>query len=129
MCIAAMADPISDSSTLYTQIVANSIFTQRQLSIILNQLKGAGKPEDISPGAYYRQVKQCRKKVKSLLYSIVLLQSTGIVKVEASVTLSKLAEQLSVIFSVGNSSDVALKTDIKDVMYVIDEVIKRSSAV
>lgn len=129
MCIAAMADPISNSNTLYTQIVANSIFTPRQLSIILNQLKGAGKPEDISPGAYYRQVKQCRKKVKSLLYSIVLLQSTGIVKAETSVTLSRLAEQLSVIFSVDNSSDVMLKTDNKDVMHVIDEVIKRISAV
>jgi hypothetical protein len=129
MCIAAMADSISNSSTLYTQIVANSIFTPRQLSIILNQLKGAGKPKDISPGAYYRQVRQCRKKVNSLLYSIVLLQSTGIVKAETSVILSRLAEQLSVIFSIDNSSDVVLKTDNKDVMYVIDEVIKRISTV
>jgi hypothetical protein len=129
MCIAAMVEPISNSSTLYTQIVANSIFTPRQLSIILNQLKGSGKPEDISPGAYYRQVKQCRKKVKSLLYSIVLLQSTGIVNAETSVTLSRLAEQLAVIFSVEYSSDVVLKTDNKDVMFVIDEVIKRISIV
>jgi hypothetical protein len=34
-----------------------------------------------------------------------------------------------VIFSVDNGSDVVLKTDSKDVMYVIDEVIKRISAV
>ena len=120
-----MIDRILNSNTFYGQIVANSIFTPRQLSIILNQLKGAGKPEDISPGAYYRQVKQCRKKVKSLLYSIVLLQSTGIVKAEMSVTLSRVAEQLAVIFSVDNNSDVVLKIDNKDVMYVIDEVIKR----
>ncbi len=124
-----MADPISNSSALYTQIVANSIFTPRQLSIILNQLAGRGKPKDISSGAYYRQLKQCRKKVYSLLFSMVLLQSTGIVKSEALVALSKLAEQLSVIFSADGGSDVALRTKKEDVMYVINEVIKRISMV
>lgn len=124
-----MADPISNSSALYTQIVANSIFTPRQLSIILNQLTGRGKPEDISSGAYYRQLKQCRKKVYSLLFSMVLLQSTGIVKAEALVALGKLAEQLSVIFSAEGGSDVALRTKNEDVMYVINEVIKRISMV
>lgn len=124
-----MADPISNSSALYTQIVENSIFTPRQLSIILNQLSGSGKPEDISSGAYYRQLKQCRKKVYSLLFSMVLLQSTGIVKAEALVALGKLAEQLSVIFSADSGSDVALRTKKEDVMHVINEVIKRLSMV
>jgi hypothetical protein len=124
-----MVDPISNSSTLYTQIVANSIFTPRQLSIIRNQLTGRGKPEGISSGAYYRQLKQCRKKVYSLLFSMVLLQSTGIVKAEALVALGKLAEQLSVIFSVDSGSDVALRTRKEDVMFVINEVIKRISKV
>ena len=124
-----MADPISNSSALYTQIVANSIFTPRQLSIILNQLTGRGKPEDISSGAYYRQLKQCRKKVYSLLFSMVLLQSTGIVKSEALVALGKLSEQLSVIFSADSSSDVLFRTKNDDVIYVINEVIKRISMV
>jgi nanoRNase/pAp phosphatase (c-di-AMP/oligoRNAs hydrolase) len=124
-----MADPISNSSALYTQIVENSIFTPRQLSIILNQMKGRGKPEGVSSGAYYRQLKQCRKKVYSLLFSMVLLQSTGIVKSEALVALDRLAEQLSVIFSVDSGSDVALGNKKEDVMYVINEVIKRISMV
>jgi hypothetical protein len=124
-----MASPISNSNALYTQIVANSIFTPRQLSIIRNQLTGGGKPEDISSGAYYRQLKQCRKKVYSLLFSMVLLQSTGILKAEALVALGKLAEQLSVIFSADSGSDVALRTKKEDVMYVINEVIKRLSMV
>ena len=124
-----MADPISNSSALYTQIVANSIFTPRQLSIILNHLTGRGKPENISSGAYYRQLKQCRKKVYSLLLSMVLLQSTGIVKAEALVALGKLSEQLSVIFSADSSSDVLFRTKNDDVIYVINEVIKRISMV
>jgi nanoRNase/pAp phosphatase (c-di-AMP/oligoRNAs hydrolase) len=124
-----MVGTISNSSALYTYIVANSIFTPRQLSIILNQLTGSGKPKDISSGAYYRQLKQCRKKVYSLLLSMVLLQSTGIVKAEALVVLGKLAEQLSVIFSADSGSDVVLGTKEEDVMHVINEVIKKISMV
>ena len=122
-----MVDTILNSNTLYGQIVANSIFTPRQISIILNQLKGRGKPENLSSGAYYRQVKQCKSKVNSLLYSMVLLQSIGIIKTDASVALGKLAEQLSVIFSIDSSSDIVLGTSEEDVMYVINEVIKRIS--
>ena len=87
-----MVDRGSNSNTLYTYLVANSVFTPRQFSIILKQLEGSGKPENISSGAYYRQVKQCRKKVFSVLYSMTLLQSMGIVQPEALATLSKLAE-------------------------------------
>jgi hypothetical protein len=118
-----MSDKGSNSNALYVYIVANSLFTPRQLSIILKQLEGSGKPENISSGAYYRQVKQCRKKVISVLYSMILLQSLGIVQSEA---LSKLAEQLAVIFD-SRSSDAMSGLNIDDVISVIDEVIKRIS--
>jgi hypothetical protein len=121
-----MADQGSNSDTLYAYIVANSLFTPRQLSIILNQLEGGGKPEKISSGAYYRQVKQCRKKVISLLYSIMLLQSIGIVHPDALRTLNRLAEQLTVIFA-SESSDGTPRLDVDDVISVINEVIKRVS--
>ena len=121
-----MEDQGSNSDTLYAYIVANSLFTPRQLSIILNQLEGGGKPEKISSGAYYRQVKQCRKKVISLLYSIMLLQSIGIVHPDALTTLNRLAEQLTVIFA-SESSDGTPRLDVDDVISVINEVIKRVS--
>ena len=121
-----MADQGSNSNALYAYIVANSLFTPRQLSIISNQLKGGSKPEKISSGAYYRQVKQCRKKVISILYSMILLQSTGIVQSEALTTLNKLAEQLTVIFA-SESSDAMSRLNVADVISVINEVIKRVS--
>ena len=121
-----MADQGSNSNALYVYIVANSLFTPRQLSIISNQLKGGGKPEKISSGAYYRQVKQCRKKVISILYSMMLLQSIGIVQSEALTTLNKLAEQLTVIFA-SESSDGMSRLNVDDVISVINEVIKRVS--
>jgi hypothetical protein len=83
-------------------------------------------PEKISSGAYYRQVKQCRKKVLSVLYSMILLQATGIVQIETSTTLTRLAEQLAVIFA-SEGSDVAGKLDVNDVISVIDEIVKRMS--
>jgi hypothetical protein len=119
-----MADQGSNSNTLYAYIVANSLFTPRQLSIISKKLKGSGKPENISSGAYYRQVKQCRKKVISVLYSIMLLQSVGIVESETLTILSKLAEQLAVIFD-SESSDAMSELNVDDVISVINEVIKR----
>jgi hypothetical protein len=122
-----MSDQASNSNILYTHLIVNSLFTPRQLSIILKQLQGGGKTEKISSGAYYRQVKQCRKKVISVLYSMTLLQSMGIVQPEASTTLSKLAEQLAVIFASESSSDAISRLNVDDVISVIDKVIKRMS--
>ena len=122
-----MAAPGPNSSTLYAYIVANSLFTPRQLSIILKQLGGTGKPEKITSGAYYRQVKQCRKKVISVLYSMMLLQSMGVIQQEAPATLSKLAEQSAVIFASEGRSDATPRLNINDVIPVINEVIKRIS--
>jgi hypothetical protein len=121
-----MSAPQSNSSTLYAYLLANSLFTPRQLSIISKRLQGGGKAEKISSGAYYRQVKQCRKKVLSILYSMILLQSTGVVELEASATLSKLAKQLAVIFA-SESSDVMNRLNMNDVISVIDEMVKRMS--
>jgi hypothetical protein len=122
-----MPDPTSNSSTIYAHLVANSLFTSRQLSIISKKLQGRGATEKISSGAYYRQVKQCRKKITSVLYSMILLQSMGIVQLEAPSALSKLAEQLAVIFASENSSDVTTRLNVEDVISVINEVIKRMS--
>lgn len=122
-----MSNQGSNSNILYTHLVANSLFTPRQLSIILKQLEGGGKPEKISSGAYYRQVKQCRKKVISILHSMIILQSMGIVQSDASATLSKVAGQLAVIFASESSSDAIPRLNTNDVISVIDEVIKRMS--
>ena len=122
----SVANPQSNSSVLYAYLIANSLFTPRQFSIISKRLQGSRKAEKISSGAYYRQVKQCRKKVLSVLYSMILLQSTGVLQLETSATLSRLAEQLVVIFA-SEGSDVTDRMNINDVISVIDEVVKRMS--
>jgi hypothetical protein len=116
----------SNSNNLYAYLIANSLFTPRQLSIISKKLQGAGRASNISSGAYYRQVKQCRDKVNAVLYSMILLQSTGIVQPEALSAIGRLAEQLGVIFS-SEGSDVAGRLSVDDVMSVIDQLVKRIS--
>jgi hypothetical protein len=126
ICIAAMADAKSNSNNLYRYLIANSLFTPRQLSIISKRLQGAKPMQEISSGAYYRQIKQCRYKVNRVLYSMILLQSTGVVEPEASSALGRLAEQLGVIFS-SEGSDVASRLSVDDVTSVIDQLVKRMS--
>ncbi len=58
---------------------------------------------------------------------MILLQSMGIIQSDASATLSKLAEQLAVIFASESSSDAIPRLNTNDVISVIDEVIKRMS--
>jgi len=121
-----MADVKSNSNSLYGHLVANSLFTSRQLSIISKKLQGGGRAQNISSGAYYRQVGQCREKVNAVLYSMILLQSTGIVQPETLTALSRLVEQLRVIFA-SESSDVASRLSVNDVISVIDQLVKRMS--
>ncbi len=57
---------------------------------------------------------------------MILLQSTGIVQLETSSALGRLAEQVGVIFA-SESSDVASRLSVNDVMSVIDQLVKRMS--
>jgi len=122
-----MASTDSNSNNLYAHIVANSLFTPRQLSIISKRLQGSSKAENISSGAYYRQVGQCRDKVAAVLYSMILLQSTGVLQPDAMITLSRLAEQLGVIFASESSDISSSEQRVNDVMSVIDQLVKRMS--
>jgi hypothetical protein len=121
-----MADAKSNSNNLFGHLVANSLFTPHQISIISKRLQSSGKPENISSGAYWRQVKQCREKVMAVLYSAILLQSTGVLQPEALSALSRMAEQLGVMFA-SEGSDVPLQARTADVISVMEQLLKRMS--
>lgn len=121
-----MAGSGSKSNAVLGQLVANSLFTPRQLAIISKRLQGRGRAQNISSGAYYRQVKQCRDKVEGILYSVLLLQSTGVLQPEAMVTLGRLADQLGVIMS-SDASDITDHARLADVISVMETLVKRMS--
>ena len=79
--------------------------------------------KNISAGAYYRQLKQCRTKIKSLLYSILLLRLYGALDGEAIITLDKIALQLDVMSQALGSGDVTTGQSVEDVSIIVNKLI------
>ena len=111
----------SNFNNIIAKIIKKSLFTERQIEIILKQKDLLEANFSISKGAYYRQVSQSREKVIALFYSIVLLRGLGILLPDDIDVISKLSEQVSVI----HNSDVFPERE-DDVMQVIDRVIRQA---
>jgi hypothetical protein len=115
-------------NNVYEDIITKSFFTERQIYIISKRLINKNKLEDISSGAYYRQLKQCQDKVISLLYSILLLRAIRVVDEQTLSIIDGLADQIAVMLSTKNS-DVRFRENKQSVMSVLEQIIKRMSKV
>ncbi len=123
-----MVEQETNFNNIYEDIITKSFFTERQIYIISKRLINKNKLEDISSGAYYRQLKQCQDKVISLLYSILLLRALRVVDEQTLSIIDGLADQIAVILSTKNS-DVRFRQNNQSVMSVLDQIIKRMSKV
>ncbi|HZC50234.1 MAG TPA: hypothetical protein VE244_14375 [Nitrososphaeraceae archaeon] len=119
-----MKEAQSNSYNVYTHIIVNSLFTKKQIDIISKRLNNAERPKNITSGAYYRQIKQCREKVRRLLYSLLLLKSLALIDNQTFLAIERISEQLSVIFG-NKSSDISQVFQNRSVIFTIDELIKR----
>ena len=86
----------SNFNTIIQEIIKKSLFTERQIEIILKQKKVLQVEFGVSKGAYYRQLGQARRKIESLYYTILLLQAYDVILPESDV-MFRLAEQLNVM--------------------------------
>ena len=86
-------------NNIIKQIIKKSLFTERQVEIILNQLNMQKTDFSITKGAYYRQVNQSRDKLLGLYYSVILLRGLGVLIPEDIDVINKLSEQVSVILN------------------------------
>jgi hypothetical protein len=111
-------------NNIYRDIVANSLFTDRQMYIISKHLTDRNSVRNISRGAYYRQIKQCRYKIISILYSILLLQSIGAIDYKTLSVLQTLAERLNVIFR-KEESDVTDVRRIESVIFTLNNTLNK----
>ena len=119
-----MKEAQSNSYDVYTHIIVNSLFTKKQIDIISKRLNNAERPKNMTSGAYYRQIKQCREKVRGLLYSLLLLRLLAAIDNQALVAIERISTQLSVMFD-NKSSDIPQVSEIRSVIFTIDELIKR----
>ena len=111
----------SNFNNIIREIIKKSLFTERQIEIILNQKDLLESKFSITKGAYYRQVGQSRDKLIALFYSIILLRGLGILLPDDIDVISKLSEQISVI----NDSDIFPERE-EEVMSVIDRLIRQA---
>ena len=122
-CIAMDDFSFDDFNNIIKEMLKKSLFTQRQIEIILNFKNIERIDLGISKGAYYRQVSQSREKLSSLYYSIVLLRVLGILLPDDVDVLSKLSKQASVL----KDGDVFGERE-EDIMSVINQVISKTTA-
>ncbi|MGQ0638050.1 MAG: hypothetical protein ACT4N1_01625 [Nitrososphaerota archaeon] len=115
-------DPIFNN--IIRQIIKKSLFTERQIQIILNQSDLQKSQFSITKGAYFRQVRQSREKLLALYYSVILLRGLGVLLPEDIELMSRLSQQVSVI----QGSDVFPKRE-EEIITVIEELLRRACRV
>ena len=111
----------SNFNNIIQQLIEKSLFTERQIEIILKRrdMLDAGFP--ITRGAYYRQVCQSREKLVSFFYTVVVLRGLGILLPDDIDVMTKISEQVGVI----NESDVFPERE-EDVINVIDRAVRQA---
>ncbi|MBS1267905.1 MAG: hypothetical protein MAG458_00619 [Nitrosopumilus sp.] len=111
----------SNFNNIIRKIIKKSLFTERQIEIILNQKDIQESKFSITKGAYYRQVGQSREKLIGLFYSIILFRALGILLPDDIDVISKLSEQVNVI----NESDIFPERE-DEVINVIDRLVRQA---
>jgi hypothetical protein len=119
-----MKNAHSNSYDTYSYIIENSLFTNRQIDIIFKKLNKTDRPTNMTAGSYYRQIKQCRRKVRRLLYSLLLLRSLNVIDKQTLFAIERISEQLTVMFN-NQNSDISKSFQSHSVTFTIDELIKR----
>ena len=109
----------SNFNNIIRKIIKKSLFTERQIEIILKQKKMLQVEFGVSKGAYYRQLGQARSKIESLYYTILLLQAYDVILPESDV-MFRLAEQLNVM----KESDFTPENE-GQIMDVIQQAVKQ----
>ena len=83
-----------EKNSLYLKIIENSSLTKRQIQIIFNINNNQKKPLNITSGAFYREKRQCKNKIKKIYFSIILLMLMDILKDEHINTLTSVANKI-----------------------------------
>jgi len=79
ICIAMSEYEKSNFNEIISKIIKKSLFTERQIEIILKQKGVLDIESGCSKGAYFRQVAQSRRKLEALYYSIILLEAYDVI--------------------------------------------------
>lgn len=118
---------MENSDLNYTSIlnhfVVNSILTEKQTSIIYNKTMKSKPSKKMTSGAYYRQLGQCRTKIRKIVYTLLLLRLFSVLDVGTFSVLDQLNNQLNVMLN--KRSDEIDTTTLNSVISLVDDVIAK----
>ena len=84
----------------FNALIEKNLFTKKQISIIYNKFNTPVSnisKNGLSAGAYYRQIKQCRKKYDQLIYTLVLFRLLNFIDNSTIETIESIIKQLEKI--------------------------------
>lgn len=105
-------------------LIEKNLFTKKQISIIYNKINTHVSNNQMSAGAYYRQIKQCRKKYDQLIYTILLFRLLNLIDNNTMDTLELLVKQLDKI-SRRDLNHNTTEIVHNDIIIVIEEILRK----
>ena len=112
---------------LFNALIEKNLFTKKQISIIYNKFNiptSNISKNGVSAGAYYRQIKQCRKKYDQLIYTLVIFRLLNFIDNSTIETIESIIKQLEKISQHDihhNSTDLVHN----DIIIVIEKIIRK----
>ena len=112
---------------LFNALIEKNLFTKKQISIIYNKFNTPVSnisKNRLSAGAYYRQIKQCKKKYDQLIYTLVLFRLLNFIDNSTIETIESIIKQLEKIsqHDIHHNSTVMVPNDI---IIVIEKIISK----
>lgn len=108
-------------------LIEKNLFTTRQISIIYNKFNNSTSSiskNKLSPGAYYRQIKQCRKKYDQLIYTLIVFRLLNFIDDSTMETIQSIITQLQKIsHNEINHNSTQIVPD--DIIIVIEKIIRK----
>ena len=112
-----------DYTSILNHFIVNSTLTQKQTSIIYNKITKSKSSRKMTPGAYYRQLGQCRTKIRKIVYTLLLLRLFNVLDAGTFSVLDQLNNQMNVMLN--KSSDEIDASTLNNVTSLIDDVIEK----
>lgn len=108
-------------------LIKKNLFTKKQISIIYNKFNNPisnVSKNNLSAGAYYRQIKQCRKKYDRLIYTLVLFRLLNFIDNSTMETIQSIITQLEKI-SHNDLNHNSTKIVPNDIIIVIEKIMSK----
>jgi hypothetical protein len=112
-----------DYTSILNHFIVNSTLTQKQTSIIYNKITKSKSSRKMTSGAYYRQLGQCRTKIRKIVYTLLLLRLFNVLDAGTFSVLDQLNNQMNVMLN--KSSDEIDASTLNNVTSLIDDVIEK----